>query len=319
MFHELKQFLNEHFDANQTIGPYVFLNYLYSGNFGEIWKCSNLTTGDTVMCKIFYIESCKNPEYYAHLQNKLMVYSKLSHPNIAKLLDVITDDEKIYIFIEYYTNGSLNDIVMSTNGNGLPEDKARHYFKQIMQALFFIHRMGVAHRDLKLENIVITNDDNVKLTDFEMCKKQDPGNLSLTTCGTLLYVAPEIIKEEPYDGMKADIWSAGVVLYAMVSGHFPWMTDTSLTPNKMVHETAKQIISGEIVLPDDLSFELENLLFNILNVDPNERPTAEDILQHPWMEAEDDDFDTINTEPDVGLVNMLNELCAEIEKKIKMK
>ena len=119
--------------------------------------------------------------------------------------------------------------------------------------------------------------------------------------------------------MKADIWSAGVVLYAMVSGHFPWMTDTSLTPNKMVHETAKQIISGEIVLPDDLSFELENLLFNILNVDPNERPTAEDILQHPWMEAEDDDFDTINTEPDVGLVNMLNELCAEIEKKIKMK
>lgn len=298
-----------------SIGAYKFIKFLNSGSFGGVWECMHITTGEYVACKIIDIENCKNKEFFTHFKNELIIHSQIRHISITKLMDVLYDKNNIYIFIEYCDGGDLNDAVMKEGG--LPEDRARHYFKQIISAISYIHQLGVAHRDIKLENILITSDDNAKLTDFGLCKQQNPGSLLLTICGTLIYAAPEIIKEEPYDGMKADIWSAGIVLYAMVANHFPWSSDDSLPPERMVHETARQIISGEIPLPEGLSFELENLLFNMLNVDPEERPTAEDILQHPWMELDDEEIDLSNTEPDITLINMVNNTIKELEKIAK--
>ncbi|KAH0788427.1 CAMK family protein kinase [Histomonas meleagridis] len=299
----------------QSIGAYKFIRFLNSGTFGGVWECKSITTGELVACKIVDIENCKNPEFLSHFKKELIIHSQIRHPSITQLLDVIVDKENIYIFIELCDGGDLNDAVMSAGG--LPENQARHYFKQIMSAISYIHQLGIAHRDIKLENILVTSNGHAKLTDFGLCKQQNPGSLLLTTCGTLVYAAPEIIKEEPYDGMKADIWSAGIVLYAMVANHFPWASDESLPPERIVHETARQIISGSIILPEGISFELENLLFNMLNVDPNERPTADDILQHPWMEADDDNDDELelcNLEPDMGLVNMVQNMIQELDK-----
>lgn len=298
-----------------SIGAYKFVKFLSSGNYGGVWECRHITTGELVACKIIDLDNCKNPDFLPHFRNELLIHSQIKHPSITQLLDVLLDKENIYIIVELCDGGDLNDLVIQAGG--LPEDRARHYFKQIMSAISYIHRLGVAHRDIKLENILVTSNDCAKLTDFGLCKQQNTGSLLLTTCGTLIYAAPEIIKEEPYDGMKADIWSAGIVLFAMVANHFPWSSDEDLPPEKLVHETARQIINGEITLPEGISFDLQNLLANMLNIDPDERPTAEDVLQHPWMEGEPDEIDSTAAEPDMNLVKSVKSLLTDLENLSK--
>ena len=297
------------------VGAYKCVRFISSGTFGGVWECKHITTGESVACKIIDLDNLKNPDFLPHFKNELIIHSQIKHPGITQLLDVLLDSDNVYIFLELCDGGDLNDVVMESGG--LAEEVACRYFKQIMGAISYIHMLGVAHRDIKLENILITRGGDAKLTDFGLCKHQTSGSYLLTTCGTLVYAAPEIIKEEPYDGMKSDIWSAGIVLYAMVANHFPWSSDENLPPERLVHETARQIINGEISLPDGISFELQNLLSNMLNTDPQERPSAEDILQHPWMELDPTESDIGNTEPDADLVNLVKSLIQKLEEKAK--
>ena len=295
----------------QQIGAYKFDRFISSGTFGDVWECKHITTGTSVACKIVGLENLQNPEFLPHFKNELIIHSQICHPSITQLIDVLMDKEKIYVFVELCEGGDLNDVV--TEAGGLSEDEARNYFRQIMGAVSFIHMQNVAHRDIKLENILITRDGCAKLTDFGLCKQQTSGSLLMTTCGTLAYAAPEIIEEEPYDGMKADIWSAGVCLYAMVANQFPWTTDEDLPPERLVHETARQIINGEVTLPDGISLELQNLLTHMLNIDPDERPSAMDVMQHPWMEMADDENDMGN-EPDMNLISLVKSVITQLDK-----
>ena len=297
------------------VGGYEFVKFIASGTFGGVWECRRQTTGTLVACKIIDIENLRNPEFFPHFKNELIIHSQICHPGITQLLDVILDKDNVYIFLELCEGGDLNDVVIQAGG--LDEDVARHYFRQIMGAVSFIHMLKVAHRDIKLENILITRDGCAKLTDFGLCKQQNEGNLLLTACGTLVYAAPEIIKEQPYDGIKADIWSAGVVLYTMVANHFPWSSDEQLPPDRLVSETARQIINGEITLPDGISSELENLLANMLNVDPDERPTSEEVMQHPWVEMGADDDPSMGNEPDPNLVNLVKSVIMKLEERMR--
>lgn len=298
---------------NQCIGPYQFVCFLSAGTSGAVYECRHITTGELVACKIVDLENCVNDDFFPHFKNELIIHSQIRHPGITQLKDVLMDQKNIYVILELCNGGDLNDKVMEMGG--LPEPQARHYFRHIMGAVAYIHQLGVAHRDIKLENILVTADDYAKLTDFGLSKqstKESP--LFKTTCGTLVYAAPEIISEEPYDGMIADIWSAGIVLYAMTANHFPWITDGDLPPDKLIAETARQITEGDICLPD-VTYELQDLLANMLNVDPTERPTAEDVLQHPWMEIDQDYVDGASTDPDPTLVNVVNSVINDLEKR----
>jgi serine/threonine protein kinase len=129
----------------------------------------------------------------------------------------------------------------------------------------------------------------------------------------LLYAAPEIIREVPYDGLKADIWSAGVALYTTIAGHFPWQTDDGLPDEKLIHETAKQILDGNIDMPEEISYQLENMLSNMLDLDPDMRPTAKDLLDHPWFEGEEDVASGISTDPDPALIERVNSLLTALD------
>lgn len=295
-----------------TVGPYQLTRFLSSGTLSGVWECRHITTGDMLACKVVDNKNVRQPDFLRHFKNELIIHSQIRHPAIAKLIDVLVDADKVYVFLELCEGGDLNDVVMSAGC--LPEPVARRYFGFLMSALSYVHALGVAHRDVKLENILVT-EECAKLTDFGLCKPQQEGNLLLTTCGTLVYAAPEIIREVPYDGMRADIWSAGIVLYAMVAGHFPWASDEDLEPEQMVQQTARQIVNGEISLPDDMSFELQILLSNMLNVDPECRPTADDILQHPWMEGATVDCESGIAEPDMNLVNLVKSLIVKFESE----
>lgn len=297
-----------------SIGSYQLIRYLNGGTFGGVWECRHAHTGLSYACKVVPFEQCYNQDFFTHFKNELYIHSQIRHPGIAQLKDVLMDADNIYVIIELCDGGDLNEAVQSTYG--LDEDVAKQYFFEIMGAISYIHRLGIAHRDIKLENILVTSDGCAKLTDFGLCKQQTEGDLLLTTCGTLVYAAPEIIKAEPYDGMKADIWSAGILLYSMICNHFPWSIDPSTPPERIQNATAEQIVSGNIVYPDTMSFELLNLLQNMLTVDPEERPTADEVLEHPWLESAADDVDGLSTDPDPVLVGVVKSLINDLEKKI---
>ena len=295
------------------IGPYEFVKFLSAGPTGRVFECRNVTNGEAVSCKVIDVNNIKNDDFFNHFKNELIIHSQIRHPGITQLKDVLVDEKFIYVILERCVGGDLNDLVLDEGG--LPENRARHYFKHIMGAISYIHNLGIAHRDIKLENILVTSQDDAKLTDFGLCKQASTDSpMMKTTCGTLVYSAPEIIREEPYNGMIADIWSAGVVLYAMVSNHFPWVSDPNLPPDRMVAETARQIQEGDIPLPN-VTYELQDLISSMLTVDPSDRPTAEDVLQHPWMEMDEDTIEGGATDPDPQLVQLVKNVIVDLENR----
>ena len=296
----------------KRIGPYEPHRFLGRGSFGGVWECQHVATGESVACKIIDINVAISDKVYPHFRNEMLIHSQICHSSITELKDVLIDNDNVYIFMELCDGGDLNDIVQEVGG--LSEDEAKHYFHPIMDALSYIHKLGIAHRDIKLENILVTADDDAKLSDFGLCKQQHGDDPMLTTCGTLVYAAPEIIREEPYNGMKSDIWSAGVLLYAMIASHFPWVAPPGLPPEMLMKETARQIVEGEIKLPDGISNELQNLLGNLLNVDPDERPTAEEVLKHPWFADMQEEIH-YDMQPNPNIVHLVEMLLNDLEER----
>ena len=264
-----------------TIGPYKLVEFIDSGSFANVYKCINMQTNEMFACKVVNLNIRQNSKFLANFKNELSIHSQMSHPGIIQLHDVQIDDKYIYIILEYSTYGNLEQIVQMSGG--IAENEAMIYFKQVMEAIKYIHNMGVAHRDITLKNILISQTGNAKLSDFGLCKMQPENSYLTTTCGTFVYVPPEILQQKQYDGMKADIWSAGICLYAMTSNHLPWFIDENVPPEKVWEETKRQICMGEIQFDDRQSEMLRDLISQMLSVEPEYRPDAEEVLQHPWL------------------------------------
>ncbi|KAK8842571.1 hypothetical protein M9Y10_025429 [Tritrichomonas musculus] len=303
--------------TKNTIGVYRLTEFLSSGSVGSVWECQNMTTGERLACKVISLEICLQDEFFSHFLNELYIHSRIRHPSISEIRDILVDGNQIFIIFELCNGGDLNDVVQDSGG--LDEAQAKHYFFQIISAIKYIHQLGIAHRDIKLENVLISQDQCAKLTDFGLCKQVSGNSPMLTTCGTLVYAAPEIINEQPYNGLKTDIWSAGIVLYAMICCHFPWTIPEDSPPDQAMHETVKQILEGQIEVPDGITYELQNLMTNMLNTDPNLRPSAEEILQHPWFEGMEENIDPDSLVPDDNVISLVDSLIAELQKKKQAK
>ena len=299
--------------AAHFIGPYQFTRFIAMGTSGAVWECRHQQTGELVACKVVELNQLADQQFWQHLRNELIIHSQIRHSGITQLKDVLLDQGHLYVFIELCHGGDLGEVVAQSGG--LPEDRARHYFRHIMNAVSYIHELGVAHRDIKLENILVTSDDEAKLTDFGLCKQQTDDAPMFTACGTIVYAAPEIISQKPYDGMKADVWSAGVLLYSMVSNHFPWVTDSALPAERQFADAVRQITEGDIVPPSG-SWELQELIGSMLTVDPDERPSASDVLQHPWMGSDQEDGGGIAGDPDPRIVQLVKEVIGHLEKLV---
>ena len=176
--------------------------------------------------------------------------------------------------MEYICAGDLLSYIKKRGK--LQEPVAKFIFKQIILALKFIHENNIVHRDIKLDNILIDLDNNIKICDFGVSRIINKGDIMLEQCGTPAYIAPEILLNKGYEGFKVDVWSAGVVLYAMLSGTVPFK-------GANIKELHKLIISGNYQQIKDISKEASHLLKNILEIDPDKRITTENILNHPWI------------------------------------
>lgn len=189
--------------------------------------------------------------------------------------------DRYYVVMEYCSKGDLLDLInkrISDNCKGIGEELAQKLFTMMAEGVRHIHLNGIVHRDLKCENILVDQNDVIKITDFGFSTQYIPNKTSLlkTSCGSYAYTAPEVIKMKPYDGTKTDVWSLGIILFAMLNGRLPF-NDAQL--NDLEEEMKMQRLRFE----RNVSFESMVLVRRILQFNPANRPSVAELLTDPWL------------------------------------
>ncbi|ENH61959.1 Putative serine/threonine-protein kinase HSL1 [Fusarium oxysporum f. sp. cubense race 1] len=225
------------------------------------------------------------------IEREVAILKLIEHPNIMKLYDIWENRSEVYLILEYIDQGDLFTFI---NMKGrLSEEVSIFFFRQIISAISYCHSFNICHRDLKPENILISADLQIKIADFGMAALHQTDTHQLATaCGSPHYAAPELLKNRQYRGDRADIWSMGVILFAMLSATLPF-DDPDL--RVMMARTKK----GQYEMPSFLSLEAEDLIRRMLQVNPDRRITLKDIWRHPLIRkyAYLDNLSDINSQP----------------------
>lgn len=208
------------------------------------------------------------------IEREVVIMKLIEHPNVINLYDIWENRGELYLVLEYVEGGELFDYV-SSNG-ALPEEEAIRLFRQIIAGLSHCHRFNICHRDLKPENILLDTHRNIKLADFGMAALQPKDKWLNTSCGSPHYAAPEIIMGHKYRGDKADIWSVGIILFAMLNGFLPF-------DGGDLNSTLRLVKKGDYYLPPSLSVEASDLVQRVLQKRPEKRICMDDIWAHPLI------------------------------------
>ena len=262
----------------------IFPKQLGSGSFGRVYLVSHNDSKKLFALKV--IDKRKLMVSYGKLDiiyNEINIHSKLAHENIIKLYSVHEDNESINIIMEYAEKGNLFQLI-SKEKTGLDESKAFDYFIQVVNAVYYLHINNIIHRDIKPENILIGSDNKIKLCDFGWAKELTLENRS-TFCGTIEYMAPEIVGSENYD-YSVDIWSLGILLYELLYGHSPFKANN--TKNVILN-----IKTHELTYDDNnkkISNSCKDLIQKLLDGNPQKRLKIKDILEHPFVKKHSKKF-----------------------------
>ncbi|KAI5645359.1 protein kinase domain-containing protein [Phthorimaea operculella] len=275
------------YDA-KIAGLYDLLDTLGSGHFAVVKMARHVFTGEKVAVKV--IDKSKlDSVSKSHLFQEVRCMKLVQHPNVVRLYEVIDTQTKLYLILELGDGGDLYDYIMR-HESGLSESLARDYFRQIVRAISYCHRLHVVHRDLKPENVVFFEKLGVvKLTDFGFSNKFCPGQKLETSCGSLAYSAPEILLGDSYDAPAVDVWSLGVILYMLVCGQPPFQEAND-------SETLTMIMDCKYNVPPHISSSCKRLIARMLVREPEKRAMLSEIATDPWVTAGEgiavEDFDT---------------------------
>ncbi|KAK9840122.1 hypothetical protein WJX74_003832 [Apatococcus lobatus] len=269
------QQLLEDFEIGETVGV---------GGFAVVKKGRYRKTGEHVAIKV--VDKQRYSSGDNSLQREIEVLMKVAHPNCIKLYAVYICPRKVYIVTELVTGGELLDRI--TERGNYNETDARNLITQVLDGVAYLHASGIVHRDLKLENMLMVNQEDpcpIKIADFGLSKFFNPGSVLSTMCGSPQYVAPEILGIS--DGAQAyspavDMWSVGVILFILLSGYSPFDDDN----DAILFEKIK---SGEYDADDPVwdhvSDDAKDLVARLLVVDASQRLTAGQALAHPWLQG----------------------------------
>ncbi|GKZ30092.1 hypothetical protein AbraIFM66950_007786 [Aspergillus brasiliensis] len=208
------------------------------------------------------------------LEREVVIMKLIEHPNVINLYDVWENRGELYLVLEFVEGGELFDYV--SRNAPLREEEAVRIFGQIIAGLGYCHRFNICHRDLKPENILLDGQGNVKLADFGMAALQPSHRWLDTSCGSPHYAAPEIVGGKRYLGDKADIWSCGIILYALLTGFLPFDGDDT-------HRTLELVRRGDFEIPPNISREAADLIIRILEKNPDHRISMSEIWRHPLL------------------------------------
>ncbi|XP_058883734.1 NUAK family SNF1-like kinase 1 [Acipenser ruthenus] len=252
---------------------YDLLETLGKGTYGKVKKGIERFSGRVVAIKLIRKDKIKDEQDMVHIRREIEIMSSLRHPHIISIYEVFENKDKIVIVMEYASKGELYDYI--SERRSLSERETRHFFRQIVSAVHYCHKNGVVHRDLKLENVLLDENCNIKIADFGLSNLYHKDRLLQTFCGSPLYASPEIVNGRPYRGPEVDSWALGVLLYTLVYGTMPF--DGGDHKNLI-----RQISSGEYREPTQSS-DARGLIRWMLMVNPDRRATVEDIANHWWV------------------------------------
>jgi 5'-AMP-activated protein kinase catalytic alpha subunit len=259
----------------KQIGDYSLGIELGSGAFGKVVLGKHILTNELVAIKILDKTILSHtPDDYQSVKQEINILKSVRHKHIVQLYDVLQTSRHIFIIMEYCEGKDLLDYILTKSK--LSEEESLKYFQQLINALFYLHSQNIAHRDIKIDNMLLDRNRDLKLVDFGLSTKYPDDNLLDQPCGTVVYAAPEVLQGREYHGMLADVWSSGIVLYGMLSGYLPFgEQDDDINRDN--------IINGRIKIPSFFSDCVKDLLMHMLDLDPMTRYTLQEVRSHPWF------------------------------------
>lgn len=276
--------LSDHFFIHKTYPEttfeyYKILYYIGRGSYSKVILCEHRLTGKKVAVKAISKDQITSKYSEEKVLREIYILKTVESEFVVKILEVFESEKNVLIVLEFAGGGDLLNYVR--NKGKLHEKEAKLIFRQIVRGALDLHKAGILHRDFKLENILIDSKySTVKICDFGVSKIISPGEVIYEKCGTPAYLAPEIIKNEGYKDFTADIWSLGVVLYAMICGKIPFLSDS-------IPEIHQLILSGKFDIPNFLSPQASSLLIQMLQLSPICRISLKRVLKHPWFTSRD--------------------------------
>ncbi|CAG8461098.1 7498_t:CDS:2 [Paraglomus brasilianum] len=277
---------NGKFKPKKVLGSYVLTKTLGAGSMGKVKLAVREHTGEKLAVKIIprtqpgdkdnkeNDSSSKDDNKETRTIREAAIMLLLHHPYIVQLKEVMVSPHHYYMFFEYVNGGQMLDYIIS-HGK-LKEKQARKFARQIVSALDYCHRNSIVHRDLKIENILISKSGSIKIIDFGLSNLYSPRSQLSTFCGSLYFAAPELLNAKVYTGPEVDVWSFGIVLFVLVCGRVPF-DDQSMPA---LHAKIKR---GVVEYPPGLSSECKHLLSRMLVTDPMKRAHLSEVMNHQWM------------------------------------
>lgn len=259
------------------IGHYTLGATLGTGTFGKVKIGEHQLTKHKVAVKILNRQKIRALDVVGKIRREIQNLKLFRHPHIIKLYQVISTPTDIFMIMEYVSGGELFDYIVK-NGK-LQEHEARRFFQQIISGVDYCHRHMIVHRDLKPENLLLDHNRHVKIADFGLSNMMLDGEFLRTSCGSPNYAAPEVISGKLYAGPEVDIWSCGVILYALLCGTLPF-------DDEHVPTLFRKIKSGIFAIPEYLNKSVISLLCQMLQVDPLKRANIEEIKKHEWFQKD---------------------------------
>ncbi|XP_056286297.1 serine/threonine-protein kinase BRSK1-like isoform X1 [Pseudoliparis swirei] len=256
----------------QYVGPYRLEKTLGKGQTGLVKLGIHCIMGQKVAIKIVNREKLSE-SVLMKVEREIAILKLIEHPHVLKLHDVYENNKYLYLVLEHVSGGELFDYLVK-KGRLTPKE-ARKFFRQIISALDFCHSHSICHRDLKPENLLLDEMNNIRIADFGMASLQVGDSLLETSCGSPHYACPEVIRGEKYDGRRADVWSCGVILFALLVGALPFDHDN-------LRQLLEKVKSGVFHMPHFIPPDCQSLLKGMIEVDPEKRLTLEAIQKHSW-------------------------------------
>eukprot|EP00063_Salmo_salar_P037625 XP_014012460.1 PREDICTED: serine/threonine-protein kinase BRSK2-like isoform X2 [Salmo salar] len=259
----------------QYVGPYRMEKTLGKGQTGLVKLGVHCITGQKVAIKIVNREKLSE-SVLMKVEREIAILKLIEHPHVLKLHDVYENNKYLYLVLEHVSGGELFDYLVK-KGRLTPKE-ARKFFQQIISALDFCHSHSICHRDLKPENLLLDEKNNIRIADFGMASLQVGDSLLETSCGSPHYACPEVIRGEKYDGRRADVWSCGVILFALLVGALPFDHDN-------LRQLLEKVKSGVFHMPHFIPPDCQALLKGMIEVDPDKRLKLEAVQKHSWYQS----------------------------------
>ncbi|XP_077981245.1 serine/threonine-protein kinase STK11-like [Glandiceps talaboti] len=266
----------------KLIGKYLMGDTLGEGSYGKVKEVLDTETLCRHAVKIFKKKKLRKiPNGEANVQREIRLLKRLRHKNIISLTEVLYNDEKqkMYLFMEYCVGG-LQETLESVPEKKFPIWQAHKYFVQLGVGLEYLHSKGIIHKDIKPGNLLLTADGTLKISDLGVAEQLDQfaeDDTCRTSQGSPAFQPPEIANGlDSFSGFKVDVWSAGITLFNITTGKYPFEGDN-------IYKLFENIGKGEFTMPEEVGPVLAELLRGMLEYEQEKRFSIQQVLQHPWV------------------------------------